>query len=55
MTIGIGNLDVGASQTVHVVLKVPTTVTQFVLVEGGEFANVKGALSLFALTQTVTP
>jgi hypothetical protein len=54
-TIGIGNLDVGASQIVHVVLKVPTSVAQFALVEGGDFVSVKGALSLFALTQTVTP
>jgi hypothetical protein len=55
MTIGIGNLDVGAWQTIRIVLKVPTTVTQFVLAEVSDFTNVKGALNLFALTQAVTP
>lgn len=55
MIIGIGSLDVGASQTVHVVLKVPSTVKQFAVAEGGEFLNVKGMLGLFAEAQSVTP
>jgi hypothetical protein len=55
MTIGIGNLDAGASQTIRIVLKVPTTVTQFGLAEGGDYVSVKGALNLFAVAQTVTP
>jgi hypothetical protein len=55
MIIGIGSLDVGASQMVHVVLKVPWTVKQFAVAEGGEFVNVKGALGLFAEAQSVTP
>lgn len=55
MSVGLGNLDVGASQTVHFLLKVPSTVQQFVLVDGGDFVNAKGTLGLFALTQTATP
>ena len=55
MTIGIGNLDSGASQTIRIVLKVPATVKQFQLVEVGTFANVKGVPDLFAFVQTLTP
>jgi hypothetical protein len=55
MTIGIGNLDSGASQTIRIVLKVPATVKQFQLAEVGTFANVKGAPDIFALFQTLTP
>jgi len=54
MTIGIGNLDAGASQTIRIALKVPAHVTQFGLAEGGDYVSVKGALNLFAVAQTVT-
>jgi hypothetical protein len=55
MTIGIGNLDSGASQTIRIVLKVPATVKQFQLAEVGAFANVKGSPDIFAFVQTLTP
>ncbi|MGC2890035.1 MAG: HYR domain-containing protein [Candidatus Acidiferrum sp.] len=55
MTIGIGNLDSGASQTIRIVLKVPASVKQFQLVEVGAFANVKGSPDIFAFVQTLTP
>ncbi len=53
--VGIGNLDVGASDTVHVILKMPSTVKQFILGEVGNFSNVKDIPSLFAESQTVNP
>jgi hypothetical protein len=43
------------SQTIRITLKVSTTATQFVLAEGGDYVNVKGAVNLFAVAQTVTP
>ena len=55
MTIGIGNLDSGASQTIRIVLKVPATVKQFQLAEVGAFTNVKGSPDIFAFVQTLTP
>jgi HYR domain/NHL repeat len=54
-TIGIGNLDSGASQTIRIVLKVPATVKQFQLAEVGAFVNVKGSPDIFAFVQTLTP
>lgn len=53
--VGVGNLDAGASDTVHMVLKLPATIRQFVLGEVGNFDNVKGVPRLFAEAQTVNP
>jgi len=55
MTLGIGNLDSGSSQTIRVILKVPTSVKQFALAEGGTFTNVKGSADIFAFEQTLAP
>jgi hypothetical protein len=53
--VAIGNLDVGSSQTVRVVLGVPASVKQFLLTAGGTMLNVEGTLELFAVTQVVNP
>lgn len=49
----IGNLNAGASQTIHIVMKVPSTVKQFAVAEAGSYTNVKGFFNLFAQAQTV--
>ena len=51
--VNVGNLDSGASQTVHMTIRVPATVNQFVLAEAGSYTDVKGALGLIAQAQTL--
>ena len=51
--VNVGNLDSGASQTVHMTIRVPATVKQFALAEAGSYTDVKGALYLFAQAQTL--
>jgi len=51
----LGNLDVGASQTVRIVMKVPPTVKQVLVGEAGVFVNVQNKLGAFVGSQTIVP
>jgi hypothetical protein len=53
--VNLGNLDVGASQTVRIVLKLSGNVREILIGELGTFFNAKGIPDLFIQEQTVTP
>ena len=51
--IAIGDLGPGASRVIRVVLDVPATVKEFLLVEAGAYWLTSGAPAAFAETQTL--
>ena len=53
--VGNGSLDIGASQTVRIILKLPLAVKQFELEEEGSFADVKGVLGFYVQEQNIIP
>lgn len=55
LPITIGDIVPGQSQTVRVVLQVPSTVREFRLVEAGAFVTVDGRVGGFADSQVVRP
>jgi uncharacterized repeat protein (TIGR03803 family) len=52
--INIGDIPAGGSRTIRVVLDVPSTVKEFLLVEAGAFWTTTGTPGAFADTQTLT-
>ena len=55
LPIALGNLAIGASQTVRVFLAVPPPVKQFTITESGQFQDSTGTTSPFSTTETVSP
>ncbi len=55
LPLAIGNLDVGASTTIRLILNVPSTVTKFSVTESGPVQDVGGTAYSYSTAQVVYP
>ena len=55
LPIAVGNLDVGGSTTLHILLNIPSTVTRFSITETGNVQNVAGTTFSYSIAQSVIP
>jgi hypothetical protein len=51
----LGDLDVGATTTIHAEFVAPSTVKQLTITESGTLMNVKGAVDTFTQKQKFAP